>query len=124
MSKRGAFRGGGMPGGMNNIMKQAQKMQQKMEEAQKQVEELEVSASSGGGAVEVTVLGNHEIKSVKLNEEVVDPEDIEMLEDLIVAAANEAMRTLNDESAALMSQATGGLGGGGLGDMLGGGLPF
>ena len=126
MSKRGAFRGGAMPGGMNNLMKQAQKMQKQVEEAQKQVEEIEVSASSGGGAVEVVVKGNHELVAVHLKEEVVDPEDIEMLEDLIVAAANEAMRKLEDESAAIMSSATGGLGGltGGLGDMLGGGLPF
>ncbi len=125
MSKRGAFRGGGMPGNMNNLMKQAQKMQKQVEEAQKQAEELTASASSGGGAVEVTVKGNNEILSVRLSEEVVDPDDIEMLEDLIVAAANEAIRKVNEQSAALMEQATGGLAGlgGGLGDALGG-LPF
>ena len=125
MSKRGAFRGGGMPGNMaNNIMKQAQKMQQQVEEAQKQVEELSISASSGGGAVEVVVNGKHELEKVHLSEEVVDPEDIEMLEDLIVAAVNEAMRKLGEESESIMSQATGpfsGALGGGLGG-LGGGL--
>ena len=111
MSKRGAFRGGGgMPGNMGNLMKQAQKMQRQMEEAQKEVEEMTATASSGGGAVEVTVTGTHEMQSIKLDEEVVDPEDIEMLQDLIVAATNEAMRTLNEKSAEAMSKATGGMG--------------
>ena len=126
MSKRGGYRGGGMPGNMNNLMKQAQKMQKQMEDAQKQVEEMEVTASAGGGAVEVTVTGKHEMKSIHLDEEVVDPEDIEMLQDLIVAATNEAMRKLSEESEAAMSQATGGLGAlGGMGGLGGlGGLPF
>ena len=121
MSKRGAFRGGAMPGGMNNLMKQAQKMQRQMEEAQKAVEEMEATAAAGGGAVEVTVTGKHEMKSIHLNEEVVDPDDIEMLEDLIVAATNEAMRKLGEQSEALMNEATGGMGGLGA---LGGGLSF
>ncbi len=113
MAKRGGFRGGGgMPGNMNNLMKQAQKMQRQMEEAQKQVEEMVVSAASGGGAVEVTVNGKHEMQSIKIDEEVVDPEDVEMLQDLIVAATNEAMRKLSSESEALMSKATGGMAGG------------
>ena len=91
MAKRGGFPGG-MPGNMANIMKQAQKMQKQMEEAQKNLEEQEVTAAAGGGAVEVTVSGKHEVTKVKLAEEVVDPDDIEMLEDLIVAATNEALR--------------------------------
>lgn len=91
MAKRGGFPGG-MPGNMANIMKQAQKMQKQMEEAQKNLEEQEVTATAGGGAVEVTVSGKHEVTKVKLAEEVVDPDDIEMLEDLIMAATNEAMR--------------------------------
>ena len=91
MAKRGGFPGG-MPGNMNNLMKQAQKMQRQMEEATKELEEKEVSASAGGGAVEVTVSGKKEVVKVKLAEEVVDPDDIEMLEDLIVAATNEALR--------------------------------
>ena len=111
MAKRGGFPGG-MPGNMNNLMKQAQRMQRQMEEAQKQMETMEATASAGGGAVEVTVSGKKEVLKVKLAEEVVDPEDIEMLEDLIVAATNEALRKVEDASAQSMSKITGGLGGG------------
>ena len=111
MAKRGGFPGG-MPGNMNNLMKQAQRMQKQMEEAQKALEEQEVTASAGGGAVEVTVSGKREVLKVKLSEEVVDPDDIEMLEDLIVAATNEALRKVEEASAASMSKITGGLGGG------------
>lgn len=111
MAKRGGFPGG-MPGNMNNLMKQAQRMQRQMEEAQKAMEELEVTATAGGGAVEVTVSGKKEVLKVKLAEEVVDPEDIEMLEDLIVAATNEALRKIEDASQQSMSKITGGLGGG------------
>lgn len=118
MAKRGGFPGGGMPGNMNNLMKQAQKMQKQMEENQKELETKEFTASAGGGAVEVTVSGKKEITKVKLAEEVVDPEDIEMLEDLIMAATNEALRTMEEEAGAAMSKITGGLGG------LGGGFPF
>lgn len=82
----------GMPGNMNNLMKQAQKMQRQMEENQKALEEKEFTATAGGGAVEVTISGKREVTKVKLDEEVVDPDDIEMLEDLIVAATNEALR--------------------------------
>lgn len=118
MAKRGGFPGGmGMPGNMNNLMKQAQKMQKQMEESQKALEEKEFTASAGGGAVEITVSGKKEITSVKLKEEVVDPEDIEMLEDLIMAAANEALRKVEEETANSMSKLTGGMG-------LGGGFPF
>ena len=98
MAKRGGFPGMGMPGNMNNLMKQAQKMQRQAEENQKALEEKEFTTK------------------VKLAEEVVDPDDIEMLEDLIVAATNEALRKVEQESAAMMSKLTGGLGG------LGGGL--
>lgn len=118
MAKRGGFPGGGMPGNMNNLMKQAQRMQRQMEEAQKELEEKEVTATAGGGAVEVTVSGKHEVTKIKLSEEVVDPDDIEMLEDLIVAATNEAFRQAEEDSSQMMSQLTGGLGG------LGGGFPF
>lgn len=110
MAKRGGFPG--MPGNMNNLMKQAQKMQRQMEENQKALEEKEFTATAGGGAVEVTVSGKREVTKVKLAEEVVDPDDIEMLEDLIVAAANEALRKVEEESAAVMSRLTGGMGGG------------
>ena len=118
MAKRGGFPGMGMQGNMNNLMKQAQKMQRQMEENQKALEEKEFTAAAGGGAVEVTISGKREIKKVTLSEEVVDPDDIEMLEDLIVAATNEALRKVDEESSAVMSKLTGGLGG------LGGGLPF
>ncbi|MDO4649576.1 MAG: YbaB/EbfC family nucleoid-associated protein [Eubacteriales bacterium] len=117
MAKRGGFPGG-MPGNMNNLMKQAQKMQRQMEENQKALEEKEFTASAGGGAVEVTVSGRREITKVKLAEEVVDPDDIEMLEDLVMAATNEALRKMEEESSAVMSKLTGGFGG------FGGGLSF
>lgn len=112
MAKRGGFPGGGMPGNMNNLMKQAQKMQKQMEDNQKELEGKEYTASAGGGAVEVTVSGKKEITKVKLTPEVVDPDDIEMLEDLIMAATNEAYRKMEEEAGAAMSKITGGLGGG------------
>lgn len=113
MARRGGFPGGmGMPGNMNNLMKQAQKMQKQMEETTKELEEKEYTAAAGGGAVEVTVSGKKEVTKVKLSEEVVDPDDIEMLEDLIVAATNEALRKMEEESSTQMAKITGGLGGG------------
>lgn len=118
MAKRGGFPGG-MPGNMNNIMKQAQRMQRQMEEATRELETKEYTATSGGGAVSVTVSGKKEVVAVKLAEEVVDPDDIEMLEDLIVAATNEAFRQMESESSEAMSKLTGGIGG-----ALGGGFPF
>lgn len=111
MAKRGGFPAGGMPGNMNNLMKQAQRMQRQMEENQKELEEKEFTAKAGGGAVEVTVTGKKEIKKVKLSEEVVDPDDIEMLEDLVAAAANEALRMAEEAGAEMMNKMTGGLGG-------------
>ena len=110
MAKRGGFPGG-MPGNMNILMKQAQRMQRQMEEALQKLETMEATATAGGGAVEVTVSGKKEILKVKLAEEVVDPDDIEMLEDLIVAATNEALRKIDEASEASMSKLTGGLGG-------------
>jgi len=110
MAKRGGFPGG-MPGNMNNLMKQAQRMQRQMEEAQQKMEETEVEATAGGGAVTVKVSGKKEILSVKLQEEVVDPDDIEMLEDLIVAATNEALRKIEEMNQANMAKFTGGMGG-------------
>ena len=112
MAKRGGFPGGAMPGNMSNLMKQAQRMQRQMEEGQKELETKEFTAAAGGGAVEVTVTGKKEVVKVKLAEEVVDPEDIEMLQDLIVAATNEALRKAEEENTAMMNRMTGGLGGG------------
>lgn len=118
MAKRGGFPGGmGMPGNMNNLMKQAQRMQRQMEESQKELEEKEFTGKAGGGVVEVTVTGKKEITKVKLDKEAVDPDDTEMLEDLIMAATNEALRMAEEASAEAMSKMTGGLG-------LGGGFPF
>ena len=119
MAKRGGFQGG-MPGNMNNLLKQAQRMQKQMEEQQKALEEKEFSATAGGGAVEVTITGKREVTSVVLQTEVVDPDDSEMLQDLIIAAANEALRKVDEEVSSNMNKMTGGMGGlGGLG-----GLPF
>ena len=111
MAKRGGFPGGGMPGNMNNLMKQAQRMQRQMEEGQKELEIKEFTASAGGGAVEVTVTGKKEVVRVKLSEEVVDPDDIEMLQDLIVAATNEALKQADDANNEMMGKMTGGFGG-------------
>ena len=113
MAKRGGFPGGmGMPGNMNNLMKQAQKTQRQMEEGQKELEAKEFSAKAGGGAVEVTVSGKKEVLKVQLSQEVVDPDDIEMLQDLIMAATNEALRMADEANNELMGKMTGGLGGG------------
>ncbi len=117
MAKRGGFPGGGMPGNMNNLMKQAQRMQRQMEESQKELEVKEFTAKAGGGAVEATVTGKKEVTKIKLSEEVVDPDDIEMLEDLVMAATNEALRMADEANAEVMNKMTGGLG-------LGGGFPF
>ena len=113
MAKKGGFPGG-MPANMGNLMKQAQKMQKQMEEAAKELEEKEFTASAGGGAVEVKISGKREILSVTLAEEVVDPDDIEMLEDLIMVAANEALRKVEEAYSSSMSKMTGGMGLGGL----------
>lgn len=96
-------------------------MQRQMEETTKELETKEYTASAGGGAVSVTVSGKKEVTAVKLSQEVVDPDDVEMLEDLIMAATNEAFRQMEEESSAAMAKLTGGMGG--LGGM-GGGLPF
>lgn len=122
MAKKGGFPGGmpgGMPGNMSNLLKQAQKMQKEMEEKTKELETQEVTAAAGGGAVEVTISGKKEIIRVKLAPEVVDPEDIEMLEDLIMAAANEAMRKMEEITQNTMSGIAGPMAGG-----LPGGFPF
>lgn len=118
MAKRGGGFPGGMPGNMGNLMKQAQKMQRQMEEASKELEEKEVTAAAGGGAVEVTVSGKKEVTKVKIDPEAVDPDDVEMLEDMIMAATNEALRQIEEYSQQSMSKITSGMGG------LGGGFPF
>ena len=115
---RGGFPGGFGGGNINNLMKQAQKLQRDMEQAQKELETKEFEASVGGGAVLVKVNGKKEVLSINIKEEVVDPDDVEMLEDLILAAVNEAMHQADEASSNMMSKMTGGMGG------LGGGFPF
>jgi len=111
MAKRGGFAGGGLPGNMNNLMKQAQRMQRQMEDMQKELEEKTWEASAGGGAVTVKVSGKKEVIAITLSEEVVDPDDIEMLQDLIMAATNEALRKAEEDSNEAMQSITGSLGG-------------
>ena len=108
MAKRGGFPGG-MPGNMNNLMKQAQRMQRQVEETTKELEEKEYSASAGGGAVSVTVTGKKTVKALEIKPEVVDPEDIEMLQDLIISAVNEAVNQVEATTESEMSKITGGV---------------
>ena len=111
---KGGFRG--MPGGMNQaaMMKQAQKMQQEMLRMQEEMENKTYSATAGGGMVTAEVSGKHQIVNLTIKEEAVDPDDVEMLQDMILAAVNEAMRTADNEAANNMSRLTGGLNLGGL----------
>lgn len=99
----------GMPGNMNNMMKQVQKMQKDMERAQADIESKQFEASAGGGAVKVVVSGKKEVISIALQPSVVDPDDIEMLQDLILVAVNEAMRSADTAMSSVMGQMTGGL---------------
>ena len=101
---------GGMGGINMNMIKQAQKMQQDMQRMQVELEEKEYSAQAGGGVVEAVVTGKRVLKSLTVDPEAVDPEDVEMLQDLIVAAVNEALRTAEQDMAASMQSITGGLG--------------
>lgn len=94
---------------MNSMIKQAQKMQEQMEQKQEELNEREFTTTAGGGAVEVAITGKKEIKNITLKPEVVDPEDIEMLQDLIVAAINEAIRQVEEITTAEMDKITGGL---------------
>lgn len=100
---------GGMGGGMNNMIRQAQKMQQDMLKAQEELESKTYEAAAGGGVVSATVSGKKELVSVTIDPEAVDPDDVEMLQDLIVAAANEALRKAGEDAASQMSRLTGGL---------------
>lgn len=100
---------GGMGGNMNNMIRQAQKMQQDMLKAQEELEAKTYEAAAGGGMVTAVVTGKKELTSVAIDPEAVDPEDVEMLQDLIVAAVNEALRKANDDAASQMSKLTGGL---------------
>ena len=106
----------GMPGGMNQaaMMKQAQKMQQELLRMQQEQETKTYTASAGGGMVTATVNGKHELVDIQINPEAVDPDDVEMLQDMVIAAVNEAMRTADNDAAQNMSRLTGGLNLGGM----------
>ena len=110
---RGGFPG--MPGGnMQQMLKQAQKMQEKLAKVQEELEAREYEASAGGGMVTATVNGKHEVVGIEIKPEAVDPDDVEMLQDMVIAAVNEAMRAADAEAANNMSRLTGGLNLGGL----------
>ena len=106
---KGGFPGGFGGGNMNNLMKQAQAMQKQMEQMQKDMEVTEFETTSGGGAVSIRINGKKEILSLNIKPEVVDPEDVEMLEDLVLTAVNEAIRKVEEETSNKMGKMTGGM---------------
>ena len=109
---KGYGRMGGMGGGVNmNMIKQAQKMQQDMLKMQQELQEKEYEAKAGGGVVCAVVNGKHELKNLTIDPEAVDPDDVEMLQDMIMAAINEAMRAADADASSSMSKLTGGMGG-------------
>ena len=101
MARRGGFTGG-MPGNMNNLMKQAQRMQRQMEENKKALDEKEFKATAGGGAVEVVMTGAHEMKSITIDPDAADPDDVETLQDMILVAVNDVLDQITEESGKLM----------------------
>ena len=107
MAKRGGFPGMGVGMNMNAMIKQAQKMQQQMAKAQEEIAEMEHTATVGGGVVSATVKGTNSLLSVKISPEAMDPDDVEMLEDLIVSAVNEALKQAENENAEIMKKMTG-----------------
>ena len=111
---KGGFRG--MPGGMNQaaMMRQVQKMQQEALRMQEEMENKNYDATAGGGMVKATVNGKHEVVALSINPEAVDPDDVEMLQDMVIAAVNEAMRAADTDSANNMSRLAGGMNLGGL----------
>ena len=100
---------GGGPQNMQAMLKQAQKMQENMEAKKAELEAKEYVVTSGGGMVEITMTGKHEVKAIGINPEVVDPEDVEMLEDMLVAALNEVTRQIDEEAERELDSVTGGL---------------
>ena len=117
MAKRPQYRGGYGGPNMNqqaSLMRQAQKMQEDLMKAQEELEKSQFTAKAGGGMVSATVNGKHELVSMEINPEAVDPEDVEMLQDMVIAAVNEAMRAADADAASNMSRLTGGLNLGGL----------
>ena len=106
MARRGGFPGGGGMGNMNAMMKQAQKMQEEFLKMQQELENTEFSATAGGGAVKATMVGTRSLKSIEISPDAVDPDDVEMLQDMIVAAVNEAISKADDATNAAMSKLT------------------
>ena len=100
---------GGGPQNMQSMLRQAQKMQENIEAKKAELEEKDYVASSGGGMVEVTANGKHEIKAIGINPEVVDPEDVEMLQDMVIAAVNDAVRAAMEDLSSCMGKITGGM---------------
>ena len=113
---KGGYRGGMPMGGMNQMqmMKQAQKMQENLMKMQEELQAKEYEATAGGGVITAVCGGNRELKSITIDPEAVDPEDVEMLQDMVIAAVNEAMRAAEAEASNSMSKFTGGLSLGGL----------
>ena len=100
---------GGMPGSMQGMIKQAQKMQEEITKKQAEIDEMDFTASVGGGAVEVVMSGKKELKSITIKPEVVDPEDVEMLQDLVISAVNEVLRAVESKTSDEMDKITNGL---------------
>ena len=107
---KGGFRGG-IPGNQANMMKQAQKMQQEFMKMQQELESTKFEFTSGGGAVKATIIGTREFAGLEINPEVVDPDDVEMLQDLILAAVNGALKLADDKTSESMAKLQGGIGG-------------
>ncbi len=107
MAKHGGFPGGGMPGNMANLMKQAQRMQRQMEEGRKELESTEFSGSAGGDAVKVTINGARDVLSITLDKDIVDPDDIETLQDAILAAIRDAMDKADEAGEKIMGGMSG-----------------
>ena len=109
MAKRGGFPGGGGMGNMGAMMKQAQKMQAELAKAQDEIKDMEYEATAGGGMVKVVANGDMTVDSIVIDPEAVDPEDVEMLQDMVAAAVNEALRGMSDVSAQRLNSVTGGM---------------
>ena len=111
MAKRGGFPGGGGMGNMGVMMKQAQKMQAELAKAQDEIKDMEYEATAGGGMVKVVATGDMAIKSIVIDPEAVDPEDVDLLQDMVLAAVNEALRKGEETREATMGKLTPGMGG-------------
>lgn len=109
MARRGGYPGGGGMGNMNAIMKQAQKMQAEMAKAQEEIKDMSFEATAGGGMVKAVATGDSRIQSIVIDPDAVDPEDVEMLQDMVCAAVNEALRGVSEMGSARLEAATGGM---------------